>query len=120
MVTGQVTGVEPSESLYVQACPVSRHSSMSYIYIYIYITEYVSYFLIIFNARKSTFLVNNDPCRMIGQIIIVTDNTVKQGEISYPEYPGVYTNEVHCQWAVQVDHPMLVQLDFMEFDLEQG
>ena len=57
---------------------------------------------------------------MIGQIIIVTDNTVKQGEISYPEYPGVYTNEVHCQWAVQVDHPMLVQLAFMEFDLEQG
>ena len=125
MAIGKVTGVEPSESLYVQACPVSRHSSMSYIYIYIYIyiykiTEYVSYFLIIFNARKSTFLVNNDPCRMIGQIIIVTDNTVKQGEISYPEYPDVYMNEVHCQWAVQVDHPLLVQLSFMEFDLEQG
>ena len=64
-------------------------------------------------------LVNNDPCRIIGQIITVTDSTGTPGEISYPSHPGVYTSEVHCQWTVQVDHPLVVQLSFMEFDLEQ-
>ena len=57
---------------------------------------------------------------MIGQIISVTDQTVIPGEISYPKGPFVYTNEIHCQWTVQVDHPLLVQLSFTEFDLEDG
>ena len=57
---------------------------------------------------------------MIGQILMVTGNTVTQAVMSSPNYPGMYTNEIHCRWTVQVERPLLVQLSFLEFDLEQG
>ena len=64
--------------------------------------------------------MNDDPCGMIGQIITVDNITTPHDAIVSPHYPGAYPNDVHCQWMVQADQGMLVQLSFVELDVEDG
>lgn len=53
---------------------------------------------------------------MIGQII----QNSTSGEILSPNYPYVYASEADCRWTIQVDRGLLVQLVFVEFDMEDG
>ena len=57
---------------------------------------------------------------MIGQVITVNSSTTEHDEIVSPHYPKVYHNNVYCQWTIQADQGMLVQLSFVEIDLEDG
>ena len=70
--------------------------------------------------RYTLILVNDDPCKWIGQIITANHRTTTSGEVKYPRYPGVYSNEMYCQWAIYVDQELLVKISFLELDLEAG
>ena len=42
------------------------------------------------------------------------------GEVLSPNYPAQYPNNADCQWRIIVDAGFVVQLNFLEFDVEDG
>ena len=44
--------------------------------------------------------------------------TGASGEISSPNFPGPYDNQLDCQWLIVVDPALAVHLELFSFDLE--
>ena len=60
----------------------------------------------------------NDPCGPRKPLVIEAGN--EEGEIKSPGYPLNYANELDCQWIINVDKGLGVQINFTAFDLETG
>ena len=61
----------------------------------------------------------NDPCGPRKPFV----GTVEVGievEIRSPGYPSNYANSLDCQWVINVDKGLGVQINFTFFDLEAG
>ena len=41
------------------------------------------------------------------------------GEILSPNYPAQYPNNADCGWHIKMDDGFVVELTFLEFDLEE-
>ena len=50
----------------------------------------------------------------------MTIANAQTGEFTSPNYPSPYPNDADCQWHINVDDGFVVQLTFVEFDLEDG
>ena len=59
----------------------------------------------------------NDPCGPRKPFEIEVGNEV---EIRSPGYPLNYANDLDCQWVINVDKGLGVQINFTLFDLETG
>ena len=60
---------------------------------------------------------NDDPCGANKPLIVINSS---RGEITSPDYPSAYPNNADCQWHINVDDGFVVQLNFVEFDIEDG
>ena len=58
-----------------------------------------------------------DACGANKPLLIANSLT---GELTSPSYPESYPNNADCQWNIRVDDEFLVQLTFVEFDVEDG
>ena len=65
----------------------------------------------------SLVLTNVDPCGENKPLVMANSET---GELTSPSYPKSYPNNADCQWHLNVDDDFLVQLSFVEFDVEDG
>ena len=65
------------------------------------------------------FLVSQigDPCGSSQPMVITNSDS---GEILSPNHPGEYPSDADCQWHIEVNAGQLVQLTFIEFDMEDG
>ena len=59
----------------------------------------------------------NDPCGPRKPVAIEVGIEV---EIRSPGYPSNYANSLDCQWVINVDKGLGVQINFKFFDLETG
>ena len=59
----------------------------------------------------------NDPCGPGKPLAIEAGNEV---EIKSPGHPLNYANRLDCQWIINVDKGLGVQINFTLFDLETG
>ena len=59
----------------------------------------------------------NDPCGPKKPVAIEVGIEV---EIRSPGYPSNYANSLDCQWVINVDKGLGVQINFTFFDLEEG
>ena len=60
---------------------------------------------------------NDDPCGYNRPLMIANSST---GEITSPDYPSTYPNNADCQWHINVNDGFVVQLTFVEFDVQDG
>ena len=37
-----------------------------------------------------------------------------------PNYPGIYPNNLNCEWLIRAEEGLSVSLTFQDFDLEAG
>ena len=58
-----------------------------------------------------------NPCGIDAPLQITNSPT---GEILSPDYPDNYPNDANCEWHIQVDDGCVVELIFVEFDVEDG
>ena len=58
---------------------------------------------------------NPSPCE---STVVITGSDA--GEILSPNHPFEYPNDADCQWHIEVNDGQVVQLIFIEFDMEDG
>ena len=60
---------------------------------------------------------DEESCGIFKPLMITESST---GEITSPGHPLPYGNDLDCQWHVNVNEGFVVQLTFIEFDVEDG
>ena len=61
--------------------------------------------------------LDDEACGIFQPMIISESST---GEITSPGHPFSYADDSDCQWQISVDEGFVVELTFLDFDVEDG
>ena len=61
--------------------------------------------------------LDDEACGIFQPMIISESST---GEITSPGHPFSYPDDSDCQWQISVDEGFVVELTFIDFNVEEG